>query len=110
MRVDFTSPYDEQFEKIQFPDNTLPKTKIKLSLDAPVYDFLNKQPIGDAFAPFGGFTEKDQNTPIEYLEDIEENRARSQSPLELIGKAAGQTLAELTLGTLEGFGNALDLS
>jgi len=64
--------------------------------------------VGTLFQPFGGVKGIDERLNAGDLYDIPEARANAQTGLELIGKALGQSVNEMILGTLESSGYLLD--
>jgi len=65
--------------------------------------------VGNMFQPFGGVRSIDESLGAADLEDIPEGRAQAQSGLGLVGKALGQSVNEMVLGTLESAGYLADL-
>jgi len=64
--------------------------------------------VGNMFQPYGGVRGIDESLGAADLEDIPEARAQAQSGIGLIGKALGQSINEMVLGTLESSGYLLD--
>jgi len=110
MPSNFNMPYDQQFEDQNLEKQ--PNLKIpqgKPIIGGGVSSSFGEENIGLQFAPVGGFKEADQGMSVEDLQNIPENRATDQTGWELTGKALGQTATELTLGSLEALGYALDV-
>ena len=106
MPTNYNTPYDQQFENSGLP---ITKDRVSLNLRNDPGDFLFKKPIGQTFETHGGFEKIDVGISTEDLQDIPEYRAEAQSGSELIGKALGQSVNEMVLGTLESAGYLSDL-
>ena len=110
MSSNYNTPYDNQF------NNNIKETSPFIEEPIRIRRSLMEQPsvefgaerIGNMFENVGGFKSIDEGMSVEDLEDINEHRAQNQSGWDLFGKAIGQSVNELTLGTLEGLGYLAD--
>ena len=110
MPSNFNTPYDQDFKPQDVekqPVLNIKREIVPFQEQAP--DMIGSMPIGEVFTPYGGFKNIDERLTPEDLVDIPEARAEAQTGWELTGKALGQTATELSLGTLESLGYALDV-
>ena len=116
MPLDFNNPYDNQFinsnkDNLNLDENS--KIRIKptnnpiITSSKGEKDFwLDPEPMGDFFAPFGGYKGVDKKLSYNDLNDIPEARAQKQS--NLLGHALGQMATEFVFGLAEDAGYVAD--